>query len=140
MDPFKQPPRDPVLHVRVDVVTASVVQSSLPGAASTPLVAAEEGEGSKRAMFGDMRHNQLVPFAVECGGAMGREAQRLFTRCKEACVNRLDASAPLQTWSAMGFCNFYGQLISCVTLRGLGSLLLTTAARIRQSSHATWGA
>ena len=102
--------------------------------------AAEEGEGSKRDMFGDIAPHQLVPFAMECGRAMGREAQRLFMRCKEVCVDRLDASAPLETWSARGFCNFYGQLLSCATLRGLGSLLLTAAARIRQSPHATWGA
>ena len=63
------------------------------------------------------------------------EAQRAWTRRAAT-----DASAPLETWSARGFCNFYGQLLSCATLRGLGSLLLTAAARIRQSPHATWGA
>ena len=46
-------------------------------------------EGSKHEMFGDVRLHKVFPFAVEDGGALGREAKTFFHKCKAACANQL---------------------------------------------------
>ena len=83
-------------------------------------------------MYGDVGHHQVLPFAVEDGGALGNEAQRFFNRCKDICSNALSGiDAERQTWSAQGFSNFYYQSISVSNYRGLGYHLMTAGNIIR---------
>ena len=73
-----------------------------------------------------------MPFAIEDGGSLGKEALGLFKLLQSICANQvrfLDES--LQTWSAKGFANFYLQLLSVALLRGQGHLFMQAAAAIR---------
>jgi len=120
-------------HTIIDIVTPSVVTvGRVARAAASRLVAAEGAEADKRGVFGNILGNTLVPFAIEDGGSLGKEALGLFKLLQSFCENQvrfLDES--LQTWSAKGFANFYLQLLSVALLRGQGHLFMQAAAAIR---------
>ena len=123
-------------HILIDIVGPSVVSHSMAqAAASTPLAAATSAEGSKHSMFGDVAPHNVLPFAVEDGGALGTEATKFFYECREMCLNELHASIEgLQTWSARGFTNFFSQSFSVSNYRGLGHHLRIVGDTIRSGT------
>ena len=123
-------------HVLIDVVGPSVVtQDNVAGASATPLSAAAAAEGSKHDMFGNVGHHQVLPFAVEDGGALGKEAKAFFNKCKAVCGNKLSGlDFEHQTWTAHGFSNFFLQSISVANYRGLGHLFRIAGDEIRSRS------
>ena len=83
-------------------------------------------------MYGNVGAHQVLPFAVEDGGAMGHEAMKFFHKCKAACNNQLSGlDCERQTWSAQGFSNFFFQSISVAHYRGLAHLFRTAGDTIR---------
>ena len=119
-------------HVLIDIVCPSVVH--VAAAAAFPLIAADAAEGSKHEMFGDVRPHKVLPFAVEDGGALGREAKTFFHTCKAACANQLrGADYERQTGTARGYSNFFFQSISAANYRGLSHTLMIAGDTIRAS-------
>ena len=120
-------------HILIDIVGPSVVtQDHVQGASAVPLAAATAAEASKYAMYGNVGAHQVLPFAVEDGGAMGHEAMKFFHKCKAACNNQLSGlDCERQTWSAQGFSNFFFQSISVAHYRGLAHLFRTAGDTIR---------
>ena len=52
----------------------------------------------------------MVPFAVAGGGALGKEARRLFFTCRDRCSNKLlPADDGAASWSSRGGSNFFFQ-------------------------------
>ena len=104
------------------------------GASAFPLIAADAAEGSKHEMFGDVRPHKVLPFAVEDGGALGREAKTFFHTCKAACANQLrGADYERQTGTARDYSNFFFQSISAANYRGLSRTLIIAGGTIRAS-------
>ena len=108
------------------------------GASAVPLAAATAAEASKYAMYGNVGAHQVLPFAVEDGGAVTDMRQcskfwpKFFHKCKAACNNQLSGlDCERQTWSAQGFSNFFFQSISVAHYRGLAHLFRTAGDTIR---------
>ena len=81
------------------------------------------------AAYGNVDPHVVMPFAVEDGGALGKEARRLFFMCRDRCGNRLsDADDDAASWSARGFSNFFFQRISRANLKGLAHFYQRPAA------------
>lgn len=120
-------------HVLIDVVGPSVVvRKHVDASSAIPLAAAGAAEGEKYAMFGDVGPHQVLPFAVEDGGALGNEAKRLFHQCQAECCNELTGGDyESQTWSARGFSNFFFQALSVANYRGLSHTMMVAGETIR---------
>ena len=120
-------------HILIDIVGPSVISRDVVvGSSVHPLAAADMAEGEKYAVYGDVGPHKVLPFAVEDGGALGREAMKYFHQCKEICCNQLvGRDAESQTWSARGFSNFFFQSISCSNYRGLSHTLQVVGNTIR---------
>ena len=95
-------------HILLDVTTTATVCSSvLRGAASVACHAAGAAERTKYQSYGAVDPHVVVPFAVEDGGALGKEARRLFFTCRDRCCNQLlAADDDVASWSSRGFSNF----------------------------------
>tara|TARA_B110000196_G_scaffold214316_1_gene183872 strand:- start:21 stop:593 length:573 start_codon:yes stop_codon:yes gene_type:complete len=120
-------------HVIIDIVGPSVVtHDAVAGASAIPLAAAAAAEGSKYDMFGDVAPHQVLPFAVEDGGALGEEAMTFFNACKADCGNQLSGlDYERQTWTAHGFSNFFFQSLSVSNYKGLAHLSRVASTAIR---------
>ena len=107
-------------HILIDVTTiATVCTSVLRGAASSACHAAGVAETTKYQSYGNVDPHVVLPFAVEDGGALGKEARRLFFMCRDRCSNRLlAADDDVASWSARGFSNFFFQQLSRANLKG----------------------
>ena len=71
-------------HVLIDVTTTSVTKgTALPAAAQIPGVAAQGAEAVKRRVYGNVTPHRVVPFAVEEGGALGKEALGFLLWCRK---------------------------------------------------------
>ena len=100
-------------HLIVDVACPSIVEgAALPAAALTPLVVAADTESFKHGVYGHVAH-VVLPFVVESGGALGREARRFFQRVQKKVMNRLTPKEEeLASWSAFGFCSLPPSAVS----------------------------
>ena len=121
-------------HILIDIVGPSVLtQDCIASSSVTALAAATAAEASKHDMFGDVGHHQVLPFAVEDGGALGNEAMCFFNKCKVACENRVEGlDVDRQTWTAHGFSNFFFQSLSVANYRGLAHFCRSAAKTIRE--------
>ena len=117
-------------HILIDVTTiATVCTSILRGAASGACHAAGVAETTKYQSYGNVDPHVVLPFAVEDGGALGKEARRLFFMCRDKCSNRLlAADDDVASWSARGFSNFFFQQLSRANLKGLAHFFQRAAA------------
>ena len=94
---------------------------ALPAAAQIPGVVAEGAEASKRHKYGDVPPCSLIPFVVEEGGALGKEALKFLFWCRKRV--REDSSVfelRESNWSNRGFSNWAFQSISLANAKGLG--------------------
>ena len=119
----------------VDVACPSIVKNTaLPAAALTPLIVATDTESFKHGLYGHVAPHVVLPFVVESGGALGKEARRFFQRVQKKVFNRLTPKEEeLASWSAIGFCNYYHQALSVATLKGQGHFFSVAAAVLRLS-------
>ena len=86
-------------------------------------------ETNKYQSYGNVDPHVVLPFAVEDGGALGKEARRLFFMCRDQCSNRLlAADDDVASWSARGFSNFFFQQLSRANLKGLAHFFQRAAA------------
>ena len=70
--------------------------------------------------------------AVDCYGALGKEAMGFFKECRKKVSNELgDRDAARATWSSWGFSNFYLQSSSVANLKGQGNFFASAAAILR---------
>ena len=122
-------------HLIVDVACPSVVKrTALPAAALATLIVAADTEASKHGLYGHVAPHVVLPFVVESGGALGKEARGFFQRVQAKVKNRLTPKEEeLASWSALGFCNYYHQALSVANLKGLGHFFSVAAAVLRPS-------
>ena len=89
-------------------------------------------ETTKYQCFGDVNPHVVVPFAVEDGGALGKEARRLFFTCRDRCSNKLlPADDDAASWSSRGFSNFFLQKLSRAKPKGLANFFRRAAAVVQ---------
>ena len=119
-------------HILLDVTTTATVCSSvLRGAASVACHAAGAAERTKYQSYGAVDPHVVVPFAVEDGGALGKEARRLFFTCRDRCSNQLlSADDDVASWSSRGFSNFFFQKLSRANLKGIAHFFQRAAAGV----------
>ena len=97
----------------------------MPAAALTPLIVATDTESFKHGLYGHVAPHGVLPFVVESGGALGKEARRFFQHVQKKVFNRLTPKEEeLASWSAFGFCNYYRRALPVATLKGLGHFFL----------------
>ena len=109
-----------------------VKDTALPAAAQQPLIVATSSEGEKRNKYGNVMPCELLPFVVEHGGALGKEAAAFFKRCAKTANDRLGpAEQLLSTWSSRTFTSyFHHQQFSVANLRGSAHLLRQQATAL----------
>ena len=120
-------------HILVDVTVPSVVKrTALPAASHDPKAVSESAEASKRATYGNVGRNVVLPFVLEDSGGMGTEAAKFFSKCQDKVKNELSrGDEALSNWSCHGFSNFYKQAFAVANARGLGFYFMATAAVLR---------
>ena len=122
-------------HVLIDVTTTSVTKgTALPAAAQIPGVAAQGAEAVKRRVYGNVTPHRVVPFAVEEGGALGKEALGFLLWCRK----RVRADSPSfdlaeMNWSSRGFSNWAFQCLSLANAKGLGHYFTSACSCIQHS-------
>ena len=129
-------------HILIDVTTvATVCLSVLRGAAFGVCHAAGVAETTKYQCYGDVNPHVVVPFAVEDGGALGKEARRLFFTCRDRCANKLlAADDDKASWSSRGFSNFFFQKFSRANLKGLAHFFQRAASVVEGNLAGRGGA
>ena len=129
-------------HILIDVTTvATVCLSVLRGAAFGVCHAAGVAETTKYQCYGDVNPHVVVPFAVEDGGALGKEARRLFFTCRDRCANKLlAADDDAASWSSRGFSNFFFQKFSRANLKGLAHFFQRAASVVEGNLAGRGGA
>ena len=116
-----------------DATTTPVVaQTCLPGSARHALLASDGSAVSKRGVYGNVAPHEMLPFVVESAGALGKEAMKLFQRCRKRAENQLSPQLDeVSTWSARGFSNYFLASFSVATAKGLGHLYMAAACTLR---------
>ena len=91
----------------IDVTTTPATKgTALPAAAQIPGAAAQGAGVAKRRVYGNVAPHRVVPFVVEEGGALGKEALGFLRWCRK----RVRADTPSfglaeMNWSSRGFSN-----------------------------------
>ena len=122
-------------YILIDVTTSSVTtRTALPAAARIPGVTAEGAEATKRRVYGDVAPSKVLPFAVEEGGALGKDARQFVQWCKKR-VRDESPSFDLaeMNWSNRGFSNWAFQSVSLANTKGLGHYFTAACACILDS-------
>ena len=117
------------------MTTSSVTtRTALPAAARIPGVTAEGAEATKRRVYGDVAPSKVLPFAVEEGGALGKDARQFVQWCKKR-VRDESPSFDLaeMNWSNRGFSNWAFQSVSLANTKGLGHYFTAACACILDS-------
>ena len=82
----------------------------------------------------------VVPFAVEDGGVLGKEARRLFFTCRGRCANKLlAADDDAASWSSRGFSNFFFQKFSRANPKGRAHFFYQRAPSVVEGNLAGRG-
>ena len=122
-------------HVLLDITTSSVTKGpALPAAAQIPGVVAAAAEAAKREVYGDVTPCKLIPFVVEEGGGLGKEAVKFLLWCKSRVrADSFGFELKETNWSNRGFSNWAFQSLSLANAKGLGHYFTSACAHIRNS-------
>ena len=119
----------------MDITTSSVTKGpALPAAAQIPGVVAAAAEAAKREVYGDVTPCKLIPFVVEEGGGLGKEAVKFLLWCKSRVrADSFGFELKETNWSNRGFSNWAFQSLSLANAKGLGHYFASACAHIRNS-------
>ena len=84
-----------------------------------------------RPRYGNVHPHTVLPVVIDHAGGINKEGVRFFRMCRDAAHSKLNTRASdMPSWSSKGFSNFRLQLLSFDNLKGLGHLVVVTAASI----------
>ena len=119
----------------IGVTTTSVTKgTALPAAAQIPGVAAQGAAAVKRRVYRNVTPHRVVPFVVEEGGALGKEALGFLLWCRKK-VRGGSPSFDLaeMNWSDRGFSNWAFQSLSLANAKGLGHYYTSACSCIQHT-------
>ena len=131
-------------HVLIDFVTTCPTSMGHQEAASChPLSAACDAENAKRADYGEVTPNEVLPFAIEDCGGLGPEALSLIRTTSKKMGGLLSEKDETRSnWSCRGFSRYWTSRIAYVTTREMGDFFIqaTNDIKARADPEGIWTA
>ena len=131
-------------HILIDFVTVCPTSAGHMEAASChPLSAASDSENAKRADYGDVTPNEVLPFAVEDCGGLGHEALSLIRSTSKKMGGLLNERDEARSnWSCRDFSSYWISRVAYVTTREMGDFFIqaTNDIKDRADPEGIWTA